>query len=79
MGRILFVASTFSHIRNFHLPYLKALTEQGWEVDVACGGAVMELPHARKLYPIPLEKSMASPKNVTATRQLRRLDRKSVV
>ena len=49
MGRILFVASTFSHIRNFHLPYLKALTEQDWEVDVACGGAVMELPHARKL------------------------------
>lgn len=77
MGRILFVASTFSHIRNFHLPYLKALVEQGWEVDVACGGAVMELPHTRKLYSIPLEKSMVSPKNVTATRQLRRLIREN--
>lgn len=77
MGRILFVASTFSHIRNFHLPYLKALTEQGLEVDVACGGAEMELPHARKLYPISLEKSMASPKNVTATLRLRRLIREN--
>lgn len=73
MGRILFVASTFSHIRNFHLPYLEAFVQQGWTVDVACGGTVMELPHVRRAYPIGLEKSMSSPKNFAAAHALRRL------
>lgn len=75
MGRILFVASTFSHIRNFHLPYLEAFVQQGWTVDVACGGTVMELPHVRRAYPIGLEKSMSSPKNFAAAHALRRLIR----
>lgn len=75
MGRILFVASTFSHIRNFHLPYLEAFAQQGWAVDVACGGAVMELPHVRHAYSISLEKSMSSPRNFAAAHQLRRLIR----
>ena len=39
MHRILFTASTFSHIRTFHLPYLRAFRALGWEVDVACGSA----------------------------------------
>ena len=54
MGSILFVASTFDHIRNFPLPYLTDLTEQGWEVGVSCAGVWMALLSARKLYPIPL-------------------------
>lgn len=77
MGRILFVASTFSHIRNFHRPYLSAFAERGWQVDVTCGGNVMDIPEAHHLYPISLEKSMTSPRNWTATRQLRRLMRKN--
>ncbi len=32
--KILFTASTRSHIENFHLPYLKAFEEMGWEVKV---------------------------------------------
>lgn len=75
MGRILFVASTFSHIRNFHLPYLREFAAHGWQVDVACGGSTMDIPEAHNSYAIPLEKSMDSPKNLTATRQLRRLIR----
>jgi glycosyltransferase EpsD len=32
-GKILFTASTRSHIENFHLPYLKAFEEMGWDVE----------------------------------------------
>lgn len=75
MGRILFVASTFSHIHNFHRPYLQSFLQQGWQVDVACGGTALDIPEAHHCYAISLEKSMGSPKNLAATRQLRRLIR----
>jgi len=77
MGRILFVASTFSHIWNFHRPYLQAFSSQGWQVDVACGGAAMDIPEAHLTHSIPLEKSMGSPRNLAATRQLRSLIREN--
>ena len=41
-NRILFTASTYSHIRSFHLPYLRAFQADGWEVHIACGGPI---PH----------------------------------
>ena len=28
--RVLFTASTASHIRSFHLPYLRAFAQLGW-------------------------------------------------
>ena len=37
-GKLLYTASTYSHIANFHLPYLRAFREAGWTVHVACGG-----------------------------------------
>ena len=36
--KVLFAASTYSHIANFHRPYLRAFSALGWTVDVACGG-----------------------------------------
>lgn len=44
MHRILFTASTFSHIRTFHLPYLRAFRALGWKVDVACGAHCQTCP-----------------------------------
>ena len=38
MPSVLCTASTFSHIVNFHLPYLRRFRELGWQVSVACGG-----------------------------------------
>ena len=70
--KVLFTASTYSHIRSFHLPYLAEFARLGWTVDVACGGAPMELPGARRVIPVPFEKSMTSPKNLSAARLLRR-------
>ena len=32
MPSVLITASTFSHIINFHLPYLRRFRELGWQV-----------------------------------------------
>lgn len=70
--KILFTASTFSHIVNFHRPYLREFSKFGWEVHVACGGTERVIPEAEHILHIPLEKSMMSPKNWQAVRLLRR-------
>lgn len=75
MHRILFTASTFSHIRTFHLPYLRAFRALGWEVDVACGGTPPDLPDADRVIALPFEKRMSSPANFRAQTRLRRLMR----
>ena len=71
--RILFTASTWSHLANFHRPYLRALADRGYLVDGACGGAPAELSELTRAIPLPLEKKMTSPKNLAAAAQLRRL------
>lgn len=75
MSKVLFTASTYSHIVNFHRPYLAAFRQLGWRVEVACGGAPMEIPEAHRVVYIPFEKEMLSPRNAAAWRQLRRLMR----
>ena len=69
---VLFTASTFSHIRRFHLPYLRWFRDQGWQVDVACGGAPETVPEADRVIALPLEKRMAAPGNFRAAAILRR-------
>ena len=44
--KLLFTASTFSHIAHFHLPYLQWFQARGWTVHVACGGCPADLPGA---------------------------------
>ncbi len=73
--KVLFTASTFSHILNFHVPYLKWFQEHGWLVHVACGGAYAEIPYANRVFSLPLQKHMAAPQNVKAASQLRCLIR----
>ena len=45
-GKVLFTASTYSHIVNFHLSYLWKFREEGWTVHAACGGRPMPIPDA---------------------------------
>lgn len=75
-GRVLVTASTLSHIRNFHLPYLRRFQELGYEVHVACGGAdghaLDEIPYAQKLIPLPFQKKITALKNFRAVSLLRR-------
>ena len=69
--KVLFTASTDSHILNFHLPYIQAFAAQGWQVDVACSGS-REIPGANQVYRVPFEKKMGSPRNFSAALRLRR-------
>lgn len=70
--KVLFTASTYSHIVRFHRPYLRAFAELGWTVDVACGGAAMDIPECRRIIPLPLEKSITAPANFRAAALLRK-------
>lgn len=70
-GKVLFTASTYSHIVNFHLPYLRKFQEEGWTVHVACGGAPMPIPDVERVIDLPFEKSMWSPRNFKAAFLLR--------
>lgn len=69
--KVLFTASTYSHIVNFHLPYLRRFREEGWTVHAACGGKAMPIPYADEVVDLPFEKSMGSPKNFQAAAALR--------
>lgn len=69
--KVLFTASTYSHIANFHRPYLQAFSRLGWTVDVACGGPPRPLPEARRVISVPFKKSITAPANLQAARLLR--------
>lgn len=75
MKKVLFTASTYSHIRSFHLPYLRAFRESGWTVHVGCANAPDEVPCADAVWELPLEKKMSSPANFRAAGMLGRLIR----
>lgn len=64
MKKILFIASTLSHIENFHVPYLEQFKKQGYTIHVmGIPNNKSEILFAHKVIPIPFEKSMFSIKN----------------
>ena len=56
MSKILYVASTISHIRSFHLPYIEALRSEGHRVLVMANGEGAD-------FNIPFRKKILSSKN----------------
>lgn len=72
MKKILFCASTVSHINNFHLPYLKAFHDMGYEVHVAANETV-PIKWADQVFTLPFDKNLLSSKNVLAIFQAREL------
>ena len=73
MGKkVLFCASTLSHLRQFHRPYLQAFAQAGWEVWAAAE-QTGELPWAHRVVALPLRKRFTSPKNLQAVLAARRL------
>lgn len=78
--RILYCASTASHILNFHLPYLQFFKEQGWRVDVAVAGAgagadhgAAEIPYADNVLELPIKKNLLAIENLRAIFAVKRL------
>lgn len=72
MNTVLFTASTYSHIANFHRPYLQSFQKMGWNVHIACGGSPISIPEADFVIHLPFEKRMESPANFRAQHILRR-------
>ncbi|WP_306568825.1 glycosyltransferase [Faecalispora jeddahensis] len=70
MNKILFCASTASHIRNFHLPYIKALNEEGYDVWVATNSDE-PIPYTKGVVALPFTKSFLSSRNIAAVFKLR--------
>ena len=62
-GKILYCASTVSHLQNFHLPYIKALAEQGYQIT-ACAEQRADIPFITDFFVVPFCKSITSPENV---------------
>ena len=73
MKKVIYCASTFSHIKNFHMPYIKQLVEDNNEVIIVAGGEVVELPYVNKCIKLPIHKKILSPNNIVAAAKLRRI------
>ena len=71
MGKVLITASTWGHIRSFHLPYLRELKRLGWEVHVGCPGIPEDAPYIDQPVLLPFEKRTAAPANFRAAHILR--------
>lgn len=63
--KVLFVASIDKHILKFHVPSIKILSDQGFEVDVACNGKI-EIPYVRNYHQIEFVRSPFSIFNLYA-------------
>lgn len=71
--KILYAASTRSHLVHFHLPYLQALTREGWTVHAAFGGPGEDIPGVQRSISLPLKKKMTAPANFRCARMVRTL------
>ncbi len=75
MKKILYVATVDSHIKNFHLPYLKMMHDKGWEVHVATNGKE-KIPYCDKKHTIRMERNPFKPNNLKAIKQMKELLKK---
>lgn len=68
--KILYAASNWRHLIDFHVPYVQELRRRGHIVHAAAGGVSLPFPYADRVIPLPLEKKMASLRNFKAARAL---------
>ena len=66
MSKILYAASTASHLHAFHERYINALRDEGHEVKTLALGEGVD-------YNVPFEKKMLSPANSKCRRQIRKI------
>ena len=75
LKKILFAASTLSHIRNFHLSYLQEFHNRGYEVWVVANSSD-SVPYADHIVALPFAKSLLSFQNIKAIFLARKLLKK---
>ena len=73
--KVLYAASTFGHLRSFHLPYIEALRADGFDVTLLAGGdpVAAGMPQGVRCIPADFVKSMSSPRNFAVAREVSRL------
>jgi glycosyltransferase involved in cell wall biosynthesis len=76
-GNILFIATVYTHLANFHLPFMKMLREWGYDVHAVASSAEGRKEEVEELgvtcWEVPFARSPYSPANIHAFRQLREL------
>lgn len=72
MKKALYVATVDIHIKSFHLPYLKLLHDNGYEVHVATNGDE-KFPFCDVKHQICIERSPFKLSNLKAIKQLRKI------
>lgn len=72
MKKVLFVATVDVHIKAFHLPYLKLLHDNGYEVHVATNGNE-EFPNCDVKHTICIERNPFKFNNLKTIKQLRKI------
>lgn len=72
MKKVLYVATVDLHIRTFHIPYLKLLHDNGYEVHVATNGNE-QIPYCDVKHQISIERSPFKFGNLKAIRQLKKI------
>ena len=74
MKKVLFVAHVDSHIRHFHLPYLKYFKEKGYEVHVATSNDENEaFPYCDVKHTVCMERSPFKLNNIKAIFQMKKI------
>lgn len=68
MKKVLMVASTSSHILNFHMPYVYLLTNSGYEVHTLTETQIKN-PSVNKSFEVPFTKKMTSVNNWAALKK----------
>lgn len=72
MKKVLYVATVDIHIKSFHIPYLKMLKENGYEVHVATNGEE-KFEYCDVKHKFCIERNPFSLKNIKAIEQLRKI------
>ncbi len=74
--KILYVASTFGHLKSFHLPYMERLLSLGSQVYAMGAGDSSGLPEGVQTISMPFQKKMASFENFKCAWRICNLIRK---
>lgn len=73
-GKVLFVATVFSHLASFHIPFMQMLKEKGYEVHAAasphCGRQGEVVAAGAICWDVPFSRSPFSPLTFKAWREL---------
>lgn len=76
-GKILFIATVYTHLAAFHIPFMRLLQDKGYEVHAAAspaGGRKAEVEEAGvRCWEVPFVRSPYSPGNLAAYRALKAL------